>query len=281
MCYPIPGPRCSGHMKTKLNEKRTAYENNPTPATLEAYEAAKTDYNKTPEGIQQLQTFALATISIDPERSTETFRLAAQYEQERATRIAARDAIGGNISKFVKNTQDISEVPAAYRHTAFGYRNDDPLGMAVDGFDATGGFRPDSTYEVTENNIVINTVWTADRELTDTSANQYFEVNALDEDQRPSPEQAEAIAKDMNTSFLENENEAADETLSDWEQAATHSIADSLTEAHDFSFTGGDSVKDAMRESLSKSVIFRHSYADAPPFDGDYVLSRWDDLYGD
>lgn len=278
MCYPKPGPRCSGHMSTKLAKAKVDYESNPTETNREAVQAAQLAFDKTPEGIDALRRNAVATISNDD--AAETFRLAARYESERTTRIAAHEAVNGSVVKFVRVAQDEAEVPVAFRNTTFGYRSDDPLGNALNGSTEVGGYSSDSVYELsdTEDHIIITTTWSPEDENAQAGTN-FYDVNDLDENHRPTQEEAQVIADGLNAGFNENVNDVP-EDLSDWESERRGEVARSLADVYDFEFDGGEEVREAVVARIGDRIEFKHDVAETSFFDADYVLNAWDDLYG-
>lgn len=61
MCYPKPGPRCSGHVRREILRARVAYRRKPNDETYARLRQAQEDFLSTPAGLKTLESQQDAT----------------------------------------------------------------------------------------------------------------------------------------------------------------------------------------------------------------------------
>lgn len=81
MCYPKPGPRCSGHAYPKFVQSLNDYKNDPSEENHEAFQRRSRDFFSTPKGIALLEHKAETADTLE-----KTDKLIEQAERGRLLR---------------------------------------------------------------------------------------------------------------------------------------------------------------------------------------------------
>ena len=96
MCYPKPGPRCSGHAKIRLDAARVRAKNDPTSKNKIAVLDAMDEADATPVGLNKLDADRRAAPEGSLERAVVAGRLTAASNR-RENQIAAYKEITGRV----------------------------------------------------------------------------------------------------------------------------------------------------------------------------------------
>ena len=289
MCYAKPGPRCSNHATLALTQAKKDYAKNSSEENRQALETAQHNYNTTPKGVKELRDVARA--ESDPETAVELSRKADKYEAEREARLVAYNAINGSFATYIETTREEAKIPEAYRNSPFisqkghiGYENDDVIGTALNYRPTIECYEADLSYTVDPETGAINVHITCELEYPEDAINhvQFPSINDLDEDHRPTDEEAVEIAKGLNEEYNDNKIEIYD--TSDFEAEVREDIADNLvgfTQGnYDFGFDTDKTAETAIRERIKDNVSFSYEIKDFDGFDANYVQQVWDYLYG-
>lgn len=108
MCYPKPGPRCSGHAKERFRVTAKAYQEDPDNyEKYEAFREARTDLYSTPAGFKLLED----EIAQTPKAAVvKLFRLKQELKQGKKRRDEQMNAYQTGLSKArLKNTEPLSD----------------------------------------------------------------------------------------------------------------------------------------------------------------------------
>ena len=283
MCYPFPGPRCSAHTRDILRVAKSAYEATPTEERLEDYRKAKFAYQQSPAGIKDLREQASDAIARkDYDAAIEYTKLADVNERSRASSIAAWKA-QSSLTRLISEAQVHAEVPSAFKRQWIGndYTDDDLIGSALDRAEKRdSNYDVDASYEVDAENdrIIITAEWNLSEEgtLAALENESYGHLSPLIPiDYRPSHEEAEEIAKQLNADYLANvgqqswdDDEA--EHRARWRNSVSRNIVENV--ARD---------DEALASHIRENVIFNETLAQGGPYSGGTVLEAWDELFGD
>ena len=183
-----------------------------------------------------------------------------------------------NIVNVVKEAQENAEVYPAFKRQWIGkaFTEDDLIGSAIDAAPSVRTYGVEVDYELDEENDII--IITADWFEVDYEGPQlvmnYYEVNDLDEDHRPTYEEAEEIAEELNRDYNDDIGrdvwkEDLSEERAAWRSAVVDGVVVNIGQDREFS------------DLLRSRIVFKEAYIPYDGFTPGYVHEVWDSLYGD